>query len=96
MASQVCGVFEGLILDAQKQMREGSAVERSAQAISIGLYLLFILPFWLVQFPFSFIGSLWGSYRFGSFFILLLLAGGAVAVRAYWPQIIGLWTRLTP
>lgn len=96
LAAQVCGVFEGLIIDAQKQMREGSAVERSAQAISICLYLLFILPFWVVQFPFSFIGSLWSSYRFGSFFILLLLVGGAVAVRAYWPQIVGLWSHLAP
>ena len=96
LAAQVCGVFEGLILDAHKQMREGSAVEKSAQAISIGLYLLFILPFWIVQFPFSLIGSLWSNYRFGSFIILLILCGAIVAVRAFWPQIIALWHHIFP
>lgn len=87
LAAQVCGVFEGLILDAHKQMQEGSGVERSAQAISICLYLLFILPFWIIQFPFSFIGSLWSSYRFGSFVILLLFIALAVAVKIYWQQL---------
>ena len=96
LAAQVCGVFEGLIHDAQKQMREGSAVERSAQAIAICLYLLFILPFWIVQFPFLFIGSLWSFSRFGSFLSLLLLTIGAAAGRAYWSQIIGLWSHLAP
>ena len=42
--TQAAGVFRGLILDTQKHLREGSTVERSAQAISIGIYsLLFFL-----------------------------------------------------
>ncbi|MEI7819561.1 MAG: hypothetical protein WCK55_01490 [Verrucomicrobiota bacterium] len=96
LAAQICGIFEGLIVDAQKHMREGSAVESSAQAISIGLYLLFILPFWIVQFPFSFIGSLWSSRNFGSLILLMLLAAAAIAVRAYWPQIIQLRNHQAP
>jgi len=49
--------------DAQKHLREGSAVERSAQAVSIGIFSLLFVPFWLVQLPFSLIGSLWSSHR---------------------------------
>ena len=80
LAAQVCGVFEGLILDAQKQMAQGSAVEKSAQAISIGIYVILMLPFWFIKLPFSLIGSLWSSYRKGSFLILLLLLTVLVAV----------------
>ena len=44
VVTQAAGVFRGLILDTQKHLREGSTVERSAQAISIGIYsLLFFL-----------------------------------------------------
>src|SRR5438045_1099066 len=38
VVTQAAGVFRGLILDTQKHLREGSTVERSAQAISIGIY----------------------------------------------------------
>src|SRR5438067_13562510 len=38
VATQAAGVFRGLILDTKKHLREGSTVERSAQAISIGIY----------------------------------------------------------
>jgi DNA-directed RNA polymerase subunit RPC12/RpoP len=63
LVSQIAGVFRGLILDTQKHLREGSAVERSAQAVSIGIYSLLFVPFWLIQLPFSTIGSLWSSHR---------------------------------
>jgi hypothetical protein len=66
LVSQIAGVFRGLILDAQKHLREGSAVERSAQAVSIGIFSLLFVPFWLVQLPFSLIGSLWSSHRLGA------------------------------
>jgi DNA-directed RNA polymerase subunit RPC12/RpoP len=64
--SQVAGVFRGLILDTQKHLRVGSPVERSAQAVSIGIFSLLFIPFWLVQLPFSLIGSLWSSHRLGA------------------------------
>ena len=38
LVSQIAGVFRGLILDAQKHLREGSAVERSAQAVSMEFF----------------------------------------------------------
>jgi uncharacterized membrane protein len=56
LVSQIAGVFRGLTLDTQKHLREGSAVERSAQAVSIGIYSLLFVPFWLIQLPFSTIG----------------------------------------
>src|SRR5881398_3360774 len=40
VVTQAAGVFRGLILDTQKHLREGSTVERSAQAISIRIYSL--------------------------------------------------------
>ena len=58
---QAAGVFRGLILDTQKHLREGSTVERSAQAINIGIYSLLFLPFWMIQLPFSLVGSIWSS-----------------------------------
>src|SRR5438045_8524294 len=53
VVTQAAWVFLGLILDTQKHLREGSTVERSAQAISIGIYSLLFLPFWMIQLPFS-------------------------------------------
>jgi len=56
IVSQIAGVFHGLILDAQKQMKEGSAIERSAQgcqhrnlldlAIPVLAYSVAILLHW--------------------------------------------------
>ena len=59
VVTQAAGVFRGLIIEAQKHLREGSTVERSGTAISIGIYLLLFLPFWMIQLPFSLIGSFW-------------------------------------
>jgi DNA-directed RNA polymerase subunit RPC12/RpoP len=87
IVSQIAGVFQGLILDAQKQMREGSAVEKSAQAVSIGVYSILLLPFSLIQLPFSLIGSLWSSSRFGTVVVIVMVVGGIYALRAFWPQI---------
>jgi hypothetical protein len=87
IVSQIKDVFHGLILDAQEQMREGSAVERSAQAVSIGVYSLLMLPFWLIQLPFQLIGSLWSSSRFGTVVVIVVIVGGIYALRAFWPQI---------
>jgi len=86
--SQIAGVFYGLILDAQRQMQEGSAVERSAQAVCIGVYSLLLLPFWLIQLPFQFVGSLWSSSRLGTVVVVVLIIVGAYALRASWPQVI--------
>src|SRR5881227_3599786 len=61
VVTQAAGVFRGLILDTQKHLREGSTVERSAQAINIGIYSLLFLPFWMIQLPFSLVGSIWSS-----------------------------------
>jgi hypothetical protein len=54
IVSQVAGVFYGLILDAQRQMKEGSAVERSAQVVCIGV--LFALAASVLA-PFTFRSS---------------------------------------
>ena len=90
IVSQIAGVFYGLILDAQRQMKEGSAVERSAQAVCIGVYSLLLLPFWVIQLPFQFVGSLWSSSRLGTVVVVVLIIIGAYALRASWPQVIQL------
>ena len=90
LVTQIAGVLKGLILDARRHLQEGSAVERSAQAISIAIYAVLWLPFWLIQLPFSFIGSLWTTHRFGA---LVTVAGFLAVIDAiafYSPQIIRL------
>jgi hypothetical protein len=96
IVSQVDGVFRGLILDAQKQMREGSGVERSAQAVCIGAYSLLLLPFWFIQLPFSFIGSLWSSSRLGTLVVIVLIIAAGFSVRLYWPQMVDALRVLQP
>lgn len=90
VVSQVAGILKGLILDARKLLREGSAVERSAQAISIAIYSVLWLPFWLVQLPFSFIGSLWSVHRFGALVTVALLLAVIDASAFYSAQILRL------
>ena len=91
VVTQAAGVFRGLILETQKHLREGSTVERSAQAISIGIYSLLLLPFWMIQFPFSLLGSIWSSRRLSALLTLTLLLAVAYALMAYSHQLLRLW-----
>jgi hypothetical protein len=88
MVTQAAGVFRGLIIDTQKHLREGSTVERSAQAISIGIYSLLFLPFWMIQFPFSLVGSIWSSRRLSA---LTLRLAVAYALTVYSQQLLRNW-----
>jgi DNA-directed RNA polymerase subunit RPC12/RpoP len=88
LVSQIAGVFRGLILDAQKHLREGSAVERSAQAVSIGIFSLLFVPFWLVQLPFSLIGSLWSSHRLGALAATALFLSIVYVLTLYSPHLV--------
>jgi len=88
LVSQIAGVFRGLILEAQKHLREGSAVERSAQAVSIGIFSLLFVPFWLVQLPFSLIGSLWSSHRLGALAVTALLLSIIYAMTLSLPYLV--------
>jgi hypothetical protein len=73
VVTQAAGVFRGLILEARKHLREGSTVERSGTAISIGIYSLLFFPFWMIQLPFSLLGSIWSSRRLSALLTLTLL-----------------------
>jgi DNA-directed RNA polymerase subunit RPC12/RpoP len=88
VVSQVAGVFRGLILDTQKHLRVGSAVERSAQAVSIGIYSILFVPFWLIQMPFSLIGSLWSSRRLGALVTTAVLLSILYVLTLYSPYLI--------
>jgi len=90
LVSQIAGILQGLIVDARKHLHEGSAVERSAQAVSIGIYAGLWLPFWLIQLPFSFIGSLWSSHRFVALVTVAILLAIIDALAFYSPHIIRL------
>ena len=91
VVTQAAGVFRGLILDTQKHLREGSTVERSAQAISIGVYSLLFLPFWMIQLPFSLVGSIWSSRRLSALLTLTLLLAVAYVLTAYSQQLLRIW-----
>src|SRR5437667_4461941 len=86
--SQIAGVFRRLILEARKHLREGSTVERSAQAVSIGIFWVLFVPFWLVQLPFSLIGSLWSSHRMGALATTAVLLSIIYAITLYSPYLI--------
>ena len=90
LVSQIAGVLKGLILDARRHLQEGSAVERSAQAISIAIYAGLWLPFWLIQLPFSFIGSLLTVHRFGALVTVAVFLAVIDAIAFYSSQIIRL------
>src|SRR5437868_9234034 len=90
LVSQIAGVLKGLILDARRHLQEGSAIERSAQAISIAIYAGLWLPFWLIQLPFSFIGSLWTIHRFGALVTVAAFLALIDAIAFYSSQIIRL------
>ncbi|PYL86453.1 MAG: hypothetical protein DMF23_00780 [Verrucomicrobia bacterium] len=91
VVTQAAGVFRGLIIEAQKHLREGSTVERSAQAISIGIYSLLFLPFWMIQLPFALIGSFWSSRRLSALLTIALLLSIAYVVTLYSPHLIRFW-----
>ena len=90
LVSQITGILKGLIVDTRRHLQEGSAVERSAQAISIAIYAGLWLPFWLIQLPFSFIGSLWTARRFGALVAVAVFLAVIDAIAFYSPQIIRL------
>jgi hypothetical protein len=90
LVSQIVDVLEGLIVDARKHLREGSAIERSAQAVSIGIYASLWLPLWLIQLPFSFIGSLWSSHRIVALVTVAVLLTVIDAIVFYSPHILRL------
>jgi len=91
VATQAAGVFRGLILEAQKHLREGSTVERSGTAISIGIYSLLFLPFLMIKFPFSLVGSIWSSRRISALLTLALLLAVAYAASLYSHHLIRFW-----
>src|SRR5437667_8985 len=80
VVTQAAGVFRGLILDTQKHLREVSTVERSARAISIRIYSLLFLPFWMIRLPFSLVGSIWSSRRLSALLTVALLLSIAYVI----------------
>jgi hypothetical protein len=91
VVTQAAGVFRGLILEAQKHLREGSTVERSGTAISIGIYSLLFLPFWMIQLPFSLVGSIWSSRRLSALLTITLLLSVAYVMTLYSQHLTRLW-----
>ncbi|PYL00637.1 MAG: hypothetical protein DME32_10510 [Verrucomicrobia bacterium] len=63
-------------------------MERSAEAVSIGIFSLLFVPFWLVQLPFSLIGSLWSSHRLGALLTTAVLLSIIYAITLYSPYLI--------
>jgi hypothetical protein len=89
VASHISSTFWGLIADSQRRMKtNGSAVEKSAYAVATGIFFLVFLPFFVVQFPFWLLGSLWA--RLGNvvailLVLLMILLGAAFAVNRLFP-----------
>jgi len=59
IATQISGMFVSLMAQASKDAREADAIEKSGYVVSIGIYFLLFLPFWLIQLPFQLIGWFW-------------------------------------
>ncbi|MBT3381730.1 MAG: hypothetical protein HN976_40685 [Lentisphaerae bacterium] len=78
VASQTSTAFLKLIAEAREHVRGGSAVERSAWAVTAGVYFFVLLPFWAIQFPFAVLGRIWS--RFPRALPLSLLMSACVLV----------------
>ena len=81
IASQIAGIFQSLMLDAQHEIKTGSLVEKSAYAVAGGIYVILWLPFWLVLLPFTFLGWIWKHLGYVGLIILALLL--AVTITLY-------------
>jgi hypothetical protein len=72
VASQICGLFWRLTLNAARQAKNSSTIEKSAYVIATGVYLVCFFPFWFVQFPFWLVG--WAWEIFGYYTIVIFMA----------------------
>lgn len=82
MASQVAGIFHSLMLDAQHEIKSGSLIEKSAYAVTGGIYVVLWLPFWLLLLPFTLLGWLWS--HLGYWGLIILAAIFSVATVWIW------------
>ncbi len=83
IASQILSIFQGLMLDASREIKTGSLVEKSAYAIATGIYLILWVPFWLVLLPFAALGWTWKHLRyFGLVLVAIVVITCIVLVRS--------------
>ena len=83
-----CRHLPGTNCRRAKQLREGSTV--GAQVVSVGIYALLWLRFWLTELPFSFIGSLWSSRRVGALVSAAIVLAVFEAIALYSSEIVKL------
>lgn len=79
--SQIECMLKNLINKSQANMNEADAIERSAYAVTAGVYTLFWVPFWIVLLPFNVLGWLWNKAgNSGIFFLVIVLGVFSIAV----------------
>jgi hypothetical protein len=91
VVTQAAGVFRGLILEAQRHLREGS--NRGTQRDGDQDRNLFpaLSPFLDDPAPFSLVGSVWSSRRLSALLTLTLLLAVAYAATLYSHHLIRFW-----
>ncbi len=87
IASQVAGIFQSLMLDAQHEIKTGSLVEKSAYAVAGGIYVVLWLPFWLLLLPFTLLGWLWKHLGYMGLAIMAVILA-LVCLLAWKPNLI--------
>ena len=84
--SQIGGIMLTLIFDSTQRFREGSTVEKSAHAITMGIYALIFLPFFIAYLPFTILGWIWGAMRFYGLLLITAIFLGAYVLYRYHPE----------
>ncbi len=75
IASQIECMLRNLITKSQANLNEASPIEKSAYAVTAGIYTLFWVPFWILLLPFSLLGWVWNKTGvFGIFVLAILIA----------------------
>lgn len=73
VAAQLASIFQGLLIDAKKQIVQGTLIEKSAYAVAAGIYILLWLPLFLLLLPFLMVGWIWDHFGYCGLVIIVML-----------------------
>lgn len=73
IASQIASIFQSHMLEARREIKSGSLVEKSAYAVAGGIFVILWLPFWLLLLPFTLLGWIWKRFGYYGLIILAIL-----------------------
>ncbi|MBK8639093.1 MAG: hypothetical protein IPN92_12770 [Chromatiaceae bacterium] len=77
IASQIETTLRNLINNSIQDRSSDGHVEKSAQAIAAGVYMIFWLPFWVILLPFNLLGWIWKKFGYYGLILVIVVIIGA-------------------